>query len=100
MDDYSVDEHSSDSDTEDLCNSNCRQSNAIHDQIEWHRPTLITGNPGTGKSRTILACVSELLKQDVNIMIAAPTGFLASGYRSQTHDEVSCERFLNSSVLV
>ena len=52
---------------------------------------MITGNPGTGKSHGILACVSELLQQDVNIMIATPTGFLASGYRSQTTDEVTCD---------
>ena len=53
-------------------------------EIEWQRPTLITGNPGTGKSHTILGCVSELLKQDVNILIAMPRGFLASGYHSET----------------
>ena len=84
----------SDSDSEDIFENSSMQANAHSStqyEIEWQRPTLITGNPGVEKSRTILACVSELLKQDVNILITTLTGFLASGYRYQTQDEVSCD---------
>ena len=94
IDDDSLHEDCSDSDSEHIFQNNYLQTNAhcsTHYEIEWQRPTLITGNPGTGKSHTILGCVSELLKEDVNILIAMPTGFLASCYRSQTQDEVSCE---------
>ena len=56
---------------------------------KWQCPILVTGNPGIGKSHAILGRVSHLLEEDVNIMIATPTGFLASGYHSQTPDEVT-----------
>ena len=82
IDDYFVDNDSEDSDCEDFSNDS---------HIEWQRPTLVTGKPGTGKFHAILACVSQLLEQDINIMVATPTGFLASGYRSQTPDEVTCD---------
>ena len=60
-------------------------------EIEWQCSTLVTGNPGTGKLHDILACVSQLLQEDVNIMIATPTDFLASGYHSRTQGEVTCD---------
>ena len=92
--DDSLYEDGSDSDYEDIFENNSLQANAhcsTQYEIEWQRPTLITGNPGTGKSHTILACVSELLKHEVNILIATPTGFLSSCYRPQTQHEVTCE---------
>ena len=92
--DDSQHEDCSDSDSDDIFETTSMDPNANSStqyEIEWQRPTLITGNPGTGKSHTILGCVSDLLKQDVNILIATPTGFLASGYRSQTQDEVTCD---------
>ena len=92
--DNSLHEDCSDSDSEDIVDNNSMQANAHSStqyEIEWQRPTLITGNPGMGKSHDILGCVSELLKQDVNVLIAMPTGFFGSGYRSQTQDEVTCE---------
>ena len=84
----------SNSDSEDFCQQTNIQTNAcssIHNEIQWQRPILITGNPGSGKFHTILASVSHLVQQDVNIMIATPTGFLASGYCAQTDDEVTCD---------
>ena len=92
--DDALHEDCSDSDSDDIFETTSMDANANSStqyEIEWQRPTLITGNPGMGKSHTILGCVSELLKQDVNILIATPRGFLASGYRSQTQDEVTCD---------
>ena len=51
----------------------------------------MTGKPGSGKSHTILSTVEELLKRDATILIAAPTGFLASVYWSQLPDGVVCD---------
>lgn len=67
------------------------QSFPFETEVEWQRPILITGSPGAGKSYTILSSVSDLVEQDINIMIATPTGFLSSCYRAQTKDEVSCD---------
>ena len=77
IDDDSLYDDSNESDSEDICDNHSLESQAhsfsAH-EIEWQRPTLVTGNPGTGKSHAILACVSQLLQEDVNIMIATPTG--------------------------
>ena len=92
-------EDCSDSDSEDIFENSSMQANAHSStqyEIEWQCPTLITGNPGMEKSCTVLGCVSELLEQNVNILIAMPMGFLASGYCSQTQDEVSCDTVYSS----
>ena len=92
VDDYFVDDDFEDSDCEDSSETDFLEAHFSNDShIEWQCPTPVTGKPGTGKSHAILACVSQLLEQDINIMVATPTGFLASGYRSQTPDEVTCD---------
>ena len=54
----------SDSGHEDLnvCNLNQPDLHHFNSDIQWQKPTLITGKPGSGKSHTILACVDELIE--------------------------------------
>ena len=44
----------------------------------WTKPILLTGKPGAGKTYTILSTVNELVSTNTKILVAAPTGFLAS----------------------
>ena len=44
--------------------------------------SLLTGGPGTGKSRTVAAIVKLLRTKGTDIALAAPTGRAASGWRS------------------
>ena len=57
----------------------------------WTKPILLTGKPGAGKTYTILWTVNELVPMNTKILVAAPTGFLASVYRYLVDDEVTCD---------
>ncbi len=62
-----------------------------HLNIVWSKPVLVTGTAGCGKSFTIYSIVNCLLQNDYRVLIAAPTGFLTSVFRSNVPDEVDCE---------
>ena len=62
-----------------------------HRNIVWTKPVLVTGTAGCGKSFTIYSIVNRLLQNDYRVLIAAPTGFLTSVFRSNVPDEVDCE---------
>ena len=62
-----------------------------HSVIRWEKPILIIGKPGAGKTETICQCVCKQMENDKNILVAAPTGFLARRFRAILHTEVDCE---------
>jgi ATP-dependent exoDNAse (exonuclease V) alpha subunit len=62
-----------------------------HLNIVWNKPVLVTGTARCGKSFTIYSIVNRLLQNDYRVLIAAPTGFLTSVFRSNVPDEVDCE---------
>jgi len=54
---------------------------------KWKRFILINGKPGTGKTHTICKAISATLREEYNVKVAAPTGFLASTYRARFSEE-------------
>ena len=50
---------------------------------DWRKFILLCGKPGTGKTHTVITAIREAIHNDWRVAIAAPTGFLASGYRTQ-----------------
>ncbi|MQA06511.1 MAG: AAA family ATPase [Streptosporangiales bacterium] len=61
---------------------------AAHEVAE-HGVTVLTGGPGTGKSRTIAAVVELATKLDCPIALAAPTGRAAKRMEELTGHEAS-----------
>lgn len=51
----------------------------------------LPGEAGSGNSYTIKSIVNCLVAQDIKVLVAAPTGFLASVFRATLPDEVECE---------
>ena len=87
------DDSYSDSDNEDINEHNLNQPDLDHfnSYVQWEKAILITGKPSSGKLHTILAFVRELIKKDVNILIASPTGFLSSVFRAKVSDHMTCD---------
>ena len=81
-------EETEDSNVTPQCHNILTSSNV---NIVWTKPVLVTGTAGCGKSYTIYSIVNRLIRDDTKILIAAPTGFLASVFRSNGPDEVDCE---------
>ena len=81
-------EETEDSNVTPQCHNILTSSNV---NIIWTKPVLVTGTAGCGKSYTIYSIVNRLIRDDTKILIAAPTGFLASVFRSNVPDEVDCE---------
>jgi primosomal protein N' len=59
--------------------------------INWQKPILLRGKPGSGKSEAICHSVIKNLANQENILVAAPTGFLSSRFRAILPDEVTCD---------
>lgn len=89
--DHNAEIESDDSDNEQRHLPPVRTESSCTANIEWQRPILITGKPGSGKSEVILSAVKELFENEKHISIAAPTGFLSSGFRGKTPSDVTCE---------
>jgi DNA replication protein DnaC len=58
---------------------------------DWTKPILVTGKPGCGKSHAIESIVHSVSSEDALILIAAPTGFLASVFRFNAPEHVVCD---------
>ena len=61
-----------------------------HMDIKWQTPVL-TGETGCGKSYTINSFVNRSVENNVKVLVAAPTGFLASVFRATLPEDVCCE---------
>lgn len=77
----------------EMCQSNSNSSDEEESRlkIDWKKYILLTGVPRTGKTQVMLAAIDYFLKLDRKILVATPTGHLASQYREQFHDEVICD---------
>ena len=59
--------------------------------IDWKKPIVVTGEAGCGKSYTINSIVTYLLANDATVLVAAPTGFLASVFKAILPNNAKCE---------
>jgi hypothetical protein len=50
------------------------------EDVDWRKVLLLTGKPGTGKTHCVKSAIHEAIEQDRDILVATPTGFLASTY--------------------
>ena len=46
--------------------------------IDWKKLILVTGKAGTGKTHCLLKAIDESLEDERQILVATPTGFLAT----------------------
>lgn len=58
---------------------------------EWNRVITILGKPGTGKTKCMHACISYFISRGRRCLVATPTGYLASTYRSVFGNDIDCE---------
>jgi hypothetical protein len=59
--------------------------------IRWEKPILLIGKAGSAKTETISQCIYKYVQMEENILVAAPTGFLATRFRTILTEEVTCE---------
>ena len=58
--------------------------------LDWRKFILITGQAGTGKSEIFKATIQLCLPQQLNILLAVPTGLLAGTFRNRFGDNITC----------
>ncbi len=58
--------------------------------VDWKKPVIVTGDAGCGKSHTIHLIVTHLVNKEYNVLVAAPTGFLAAVFKAILPVEVQC----------
>ncbi len=58
--------------------------------IEKHNVILLSGGPGTGKTNTIIRMIARklLIKEDINIGLAAPTGKASRRLKESLEDNL------------
>ena len=66
-------------------NAYMETDDALGANNEWQKYLLLTGKPGTGKTFCIHKAITQTIEQGLRVMVATPTGFLASTY-SETFD--------------
>ena len=59
--------------------------------LDWWKFILITGQAGTGKSEKFKATIQQCLAQQLNILLAVPTGLLAGTFRNTFGDNITCD---------
>lgn len=90
------------SDEESVRDNDCEESRqdtdcenvddeANEQNVDWKRFILVTGKPGTGKTHVMYSCIEHCIEQERKVLVAAPTGYLASQYRAQFGDDVTCD---------
>ena len=84
--------------TSSLCQREKREAVTLATQrhlpnayINWQQPILLLGKPGSGKSQAICHSFVKHVAKDQNILVAAPTGYLASRFRAILPAEVTCD---------
>ena len=50
------------------------------EDVDWKKFILVTGKAGTGKTHCISKAIDEALNDEREILVATPTGFLATTY--------------------
>ena len=88
-----TDSESDNEDEMDIEDNAIPYSTTTHQSIDvdWKKPVVVTGEAGCGKSYTIRSIVTYLVQNDANVLVAAPTGFLASVFKATLPEEAKCE---------
>ena len=60
-------------------------------QVDWRKFILVKGDPGTGKTQVLLACIQHCLEKHQKVLVATPTGYLASTYKAYFQDRITAE---------
>ena len=61
------------------------------EDIDWKKVLLLTGKPGTGKTHCLKQAIYEAIDQERDVLVATPTGFLASTSSAAFGDDVETE---------
>lgn len=61
------------------------------EDLDWKKVLLLTGKPGTGKTHCVKVAITEAIKQERDVLVATPTGFLASTYSAAFPEEIQTE---------
>ena len=69
----------------------CNIETPVHSNnpLDWRKFSLITGKPGTRKSRVLLAVIEKCIAQGCRVFVAAPTGYLARYYRGLFQSDIT-----------
>jgi Cdc6-like AAA superfamily ATPase len=70
-------------------NSNC--VSVVNCSIDWERIMLLTGKPGTGKTHCVKKTIRDAIEEDRNVLVATPTGFLASTYSAEFLQDIDTD---------
>lgn len=57
-------------------------SHTVEMSTDWQKAIIVKGKAGTGKTYTVCAAIAHCLAQGLSILIATPTGKLATRYRA------------------
>ena len=82
-----------DNDNGDDSNEICNVETPVrsNNPLDWRKFSLITGKPGTGKSRVLLAVIEKCIAEGRKVLVAAPTGYLASYYREIFQSDITSD---------
>ena len=61
------------------------------EDVDWRKVLLLTGKPGTGKTHCLKQAISQAIDQERDVLVATPTGFLASTYSAAFGEDVETE---------
>ena len=61
------------------------------EDVDWRKVLLLTGKPGTGKTHCVKSAIHEAIEQDRDILVATPTGFLASTYSASFAEDIETD---------
>ena len=61
------------------------------DPTTWQRYIVIKGVAGTGKTHVVHACINKCITQGLSVLVATPTGKLATEYHAKFGDKISAE---------
>ena len=61
------------------------------DPTTWKSYIIIKGVAGTCKTHVLHACIDKCIIQGLSVLVAAPTGKLATEYHAKFGDEISAE---------
>lgn len=60
-------------------------------ELDWRKYLLVVGKPGTGKSHSLIRVIEMCISQAENVLIATPTGFLATKFKYLFQDDIDSD---------